>query len=221
MIMVISILTLFPDMFSGPFSYSIVKRAQEKELVKINLVNIRDFATDAYKTVDDKPYGGGVGMILKVDVIDRALQYVNNQQLAINNKRTVLLDPKGAQYTQAKAKKLSTYDHLILVCGHYEGVDERIRTLVDESISVGPYILTGGELPAMVLTDSVTRLITGVLKPEATHTESFSEKDILEPPAYTRPEEYKGMKVPEVLLSGNHAEIEKWKKSNSRRIQIG
>lgn len=202
-------------MFTGPFDYSIVKRAQEKGLITIHLVNIRDFAGDAYKSVDDHPYGGGVGMVMRVDVIDRALQQTIHSKQKTTT-RTVLLDPKGKTFTQAKARELTTIDHLILICGHYEGVDERVRELVDESISIGDYVLTGGELPAMVITDSIVRLLPGVLKEEATSSESFSLGiPTLEYPQYTRPEVYKGMGVPATLLSGDHQKIEHWKKNNA------
>ncbi len=209
--MTISILTLFPDMFAGPFNNSIIKRAKEKGIVDISFVNIRDFATDKYKTVDDHPYGGGVGMILRVDVVDRALQNIKDKQ----NSRIILLDPQGTPYTQAKAKNLSIFDHLIFICGHYEGVDERIRSLVDEEISIGDYVLTGGEIPAMVVVDSVVRLLPGTLtKPHATVDESFSAP-LLEYPQYTRPETYKGMKVPDILLSGDHKKIKTWRKQEA------
>lgn len=199
-----TILTLFPEMFAGPFDYSIVKRAKNQGKISIDFVNIRDFATDTYKSVDDHPYGGGVGMILRVDVVDRALR---------NRKgKIVLLDPRGERYTQKKAREYAKLDHLVLVCGHYEGVDARVDRLVDEKLSIGDYVLTGGELPAMVIIDSITRLLPGVLKKaEATQSESFTKEGVLEFPQYTRPENYKGLKVPDVLLSGNHAEIEKWK----------
>ena len=219
--MKISIFTLFPDMVRGALDFSIIKRAQEKRLVTIDLINIRDFATDAYKTVDDHPYGGGVGMILKVDVVDRALQKLRTlprRQAGQNSElrtKTVLLDPQGAPYNQKKARELSKLEHLILLCGHYEGVDERVRSLVDEEISIGDFVLTGGEIPSLVLVDSVVRLIPGVLsKKEATLQESFSE-GLLEHPQYTRPEEYKGMKVPDVLMSGNHAAIALWRKEQA------
>lgn len=204
----ISILTLFPDMFTGPFDQSIIKRSIDKKLITIDYINIRNFATDNYKTVDGHPYGGGVGMILRVDVVDRALQ-------SIPKGHKILLDAGGTPYTQQKAKELSKIDHLILICGHYEGVDERIRSLVDEEISIGDYVLTGGEIPAMVLTDSIARLIPGVLgKPEATVHESFSEP-LLEYPQYTEPQTYNGRAVPPVLLSGNHQKIADWRKNES------
>lgn len=196
-------------MFTGPFDASIVKRAKEKKLVDINFINIRDFAVDKYGSVDDHPYGGGQGMIMRVDIIDRALQHVTCHVSRVT-KKIILLDPGGKPYTQAKAKELSTFDHLILICGHYEGVDERIRSLVDEEISIGDYVLTGGEIPAMVIVDSVVRLLPGVLKKsQTTNDESFSS--LLEYPQYTKPPGYKGMSVPDVLLSGDHTKIAQWK----------
>jgi tRNA (guanine37-N1)-methyltransferase len=211
----ISILTLFPEMFAGPFDHSMLRRAQEKNLLEINVVNIRDFAQDAYRSVDDRPFGGGAGMILRVDVVDRALKHVTHQA-SRKPTRTILLDPQGTPYTQKKAATLANYDHLVLVCGHYEGVDARIRSLVDEEVSVGDYILTGGELAAMIIADSVVRLIPGVLgNKDATRDESFSDSH-LEYPQYTQPRNYKGAKVPDVLLGGNHALIEAWRKKMSR-----
>lgn len=215
--MKISILTLFPEMFSGPFSSSIVKRAQDKQAVSIEYINIRDAATDTYKSVDDHPYGGGAGMILRVDVVDRAIQSIKSRPKAGQPlaKKVILLDPQGTPYTQKKARELSTFEHLVLVCGHYEGVDERIRTLVDEEISIGDFVLTGGEIPAMVIVDSVVRLIPGVLRnEEATLHESF-EQSLLEYPQYTRPETYKGSSVPLVLVSGNHKAIAVWRQEQS------
>lgn len=209
--MKISILTLFPEMFQGPLDYSIVKRAKEKGCITIRLINIRDFATDSYKTVDDHPYGGGTGMIMRVDVIDRALQRtINNTQKTTTKK--ILLDPRGTPYTQIKAQELSKLDHLILICGHYEGVDERVGNFVDERISIGSYILTGGELPAMIIADSVARLIPGVLtKRDAVTRESFSKTMKYEYPQYTKPRTYKKFSVPAVLLSGNHNKIKSWR----------
>jgi tRNA (guanine37-N1)-methyltransferase len=209
-----TILTLFPQMFIGPINHSIVKRAQEKGMVKIECINIRDFAKDKYKTVDDHPYGGGVGMIMKVDVVDKALQHINiSKEKAIK----ILLDPKGKTYTQKVAKALTKYEEIVLVCGHYEGVDERVRSLVNETISIGNYIVTGGELPAMIIIDSVTRLIPGVLPQKATTEESFTD-GLLEYPQYTRPFEYKGMTVPEILLSGNHATIQQWRNEQAVKL---
>lgn len=208
--MKITILTLFPEMFIGPFGYSIIKRAKEKGVVAIECVNIRDFSSDKYKSVDDHPYGGEQGMIMRVDVLDRALSSIKTKG------RIILLDPTGIPYTQTKAKELSTLDHLILVCGHYEGVDERVRALVDESVSIGDYVTTGGELPAMVVTDSVVRLLPGVLRNQASsENESFWRRS-LEYPQYTRPDVYKGMKVPEIVLSGDHQKIESWRREQAR-----
>ncbi len=218
--MVFDIITLFPEMFTGPFDQSIVKRAQNKGLVSLNLHNLRDFAIDQRVMVDDRPYGGGVGMILRVEPIYAALQEVKKSNL---NTKIVLTDARGIKFTQSKAREYSKLDNLVLICGHYEGVDERVREhLVDEAISIGDYVLTGGEIPSMVIVDAVTRLISGVLeKPEATIYESFSElpnainqatPDLrLEHAQYTRPEDFNGWKVPKVLLSGNHGEIKKWR----------
>ena len=206
--MKIDILTLFPEMFKGPFGESIIKRAQEKGFVEIKIHNLRDWAVDKYKSVDDKPYGGGAGMILRIDVIDAAIT-----KLQTPNSKIILLDAGGKTFTQQKAKKLSREEHLILVAGHYEGVDHRVHEhLVDEVISIGDYVLTGSELPAMVVADAVVRLIPGAIEPASLKEESHSKKGYLEYPQYTRPEEYKSWKVPEVLLSGHHAEIKKWRK---------
>jgi tRNA (guanine37-N1)-methyltransferase len=215
----ISIITLFPEMFSGPFAHSIIKRAQEKNLVKINLVNLRQFGIGRHKIVDDKPYGGGRGMILRVDVIDRA---INSTKLNIEREQVVLLDPKGKKYTQEITKELSSLSHLILICGHYEGIDERVRKLVDMEISIGDYILSGGEIAAMVVSDSVIRLVPGVLSSkEAVQIESFSKLDnkkILEFPQYTRPAVYKKMQVPKVLLSGDPKKIDKYRLEEAAKL---
>jgi len=211
-------------MFKGPFDESIVKKAQEKKLVKINIHNLRKWGIDKRRTVDDRPYGGGKGMLLRPEPIFDAVNHLTIKPS--NHKSIVLLSPAGKPYTQKKAKQLSKKDHLILICGHYEGVDYRVhKYLVDEVISIGDYILTGGEIPAMVLTDSVVRLISGVLEKEATELESFSNiatkqysnivKQLLEFPQYTRPEDFHGHKVPKVLLSGNHQEIEKWRQKQA------
>ncbi len=212
----IDILTLFPKMFSGPFDESIVKRAQEKGLVDIKIHDLRGYGEGERKTVDDRPYGGGVGMILRVDIIDRAISDLKKDS---KSTKVVLLDATGNKFTQGVAKELSRTKHIILIAGHYEGFDHRVQEqLVDEVISIGDYILTGGELPAMVVTDAIVRLIPSVLeKPGAIELESFSEGNMLEFPQYTRPEKYKGWKVPEVLLSGNHKEIEKWRKGQALR----
>lgn len=211
-----SIVTLFPDMFISPFSYSIIKRAIEKEQITIEYINLRDFATDAYKSVDDRPYGGGTGMVLRVDIVDAALSSIKSKNPTLKT-RTILLDAGGTPYKQAIAKHLATeYDHIIILCGHYEGVDERVRALVDQELSIGDYVLTGGEIPAMILVDSVTRLLTGVLsKPEATVHESFTEP-LLEYPQYTKPSDFHGQKVPDILLSGDHQKIATWQKEQAK-----
>lgn len=206
--MKIDILTLFPKMFTGPFDESIIKRAKDKNLVDIKIHDLRQWGLTERRTVDDRPYGGGTGMLLRVDVIDTAIS-----KLKTLNSKVILLDATGEKYTQQKARELAKCKHLILIAGHYEGFDHRVHEhLVDEVISIGDYVLTGGEIPAMVITDSIVRLIPGVLeKEEATQIESFSEPGKIEFPQYTRPEEYKGWQVPKVLLSGNHAKIKKWR----------
>jgi tRNA (guanine37-N1)-methyltransferase len=216
--MKITILTLFPEIFSGPFDHSIIKRAIDKKCLEINLVNIRNFGIGPHKSVDDRPYGGGVGMVMRVDVIDRAMSNVKCQMSNVKHReKTVLLDPKGKLFNQRIAKRYSKLDHLILVCGHYEGVDERVKKLVDETISIGDYVLTGGEIPAMVIVDSVARLIPGVLsKKEATKNESFSRSKTLEYPQYTRPQDYQGMRVPKILLCGDHKKIDNWRKKQQK-----
>ena len=196
-------------MFSGPFDYSIIKRAVAKNLTTINIHNLRDWSTDNYKSVDDRPYGGGPGMILRVDIVDAAIS-----QLQTPNSKIILLDATGEKYTQTKAQELSTSNHLIVICGHYEGVDHRVHEhLADEVISIGDYVLSGGEIPAMVLVDSIVRLLPGSLGNQQSLAEESHHQTDKEYPQYTRPEEYKGWKVPEVLLSGHHGEISKWKKS--------
>jgi tRNA (guanine37-N1)-methyltransferase len=236
--MTITILTLFPEMFQGPFDYSIIKNAKEKDLVKINFVNIRDFGEGKHKMVDDTEYGGGVGMVMKVDVLHKAINYAKSLVLTSSNKsmkdsitgrtnnhtknqRIILLSATGKTYSQQKAQELSHLEHLILICGHYEGIDDRIKDFIDEEISVGDFVLTGGELPAMLITDSITRLLKGVLPNGAVTDESFSDfggQILLEYPHFTKPRDYKGKKVPEILLSGNHPKIQEWRRSNSVKI---
>src|SRR5581483_9655555 len=172
--------------------------------------NIRDFATDNYKTVDDRPYGGGIGMIMRVDILHKALS-------AQKKGYTILLSPTGKRYTQEDAKRFKTHKHLIVICGHYEGIDARIESYVDEIVSIGDFVLTGGEIPAMAIADSIVRLLPGVLKEGVTSSESF-ENDLLEYPQYTRPEVFKNKRVPEILLSGDHKKIELWRKSNRRKM---
>lgn len=216
--MKIDILTLFPKMFTSPLSESILKRAQEKSVVEIKVHNLRDWTEDKHHTTDLPPYGGGAGMVMKVDVIDRAISALKEQN---KDKKTkvILLDTKGELYKQSKAKELAKEEHLILIAGHYEGVDQRVHDhLVDEVICTGEYVLTGGEIPAMTIVDSVVRLIPEVLgNPDSLNEESFNDKEKIEYPQYTRPEEYKGWKVPEVLLSGDHKKISEWRKKESKR----
>lgn len=204
-------------MFSGPFSESILKRAADRDLVEIKVHDLRDWSTDKHHKVDAPPYGGGPGMVMMVEVIDRAVQDLKNtinQKLETEKVRVVLMDTKGPVFNQKKAEELKTFDHLILIAGHYEGVDHRVHEhIVDEVISVGEYVLTGGELPAMVVVDSVVRLLPGVLgSEESLVEESYSSGSNIEYPQYTRPEEYNGWKVPEILLSGHHKKIGEWRK---------
>jgi len=209
----IDVLTLFPEMFESPLRHSILKRAQEGGIVNIALTNIRDFATDKYKKVDDKPYGGGPGMVMMAGPVFDCFEYV--EKLSAEKGRVILLTPQGQKFNQARAAELSKEKRLILIAGRYEGFDERIRVgLAAEQISVGDYVLSGGELAAMVVIDAVVRLLPGALGDEdSAKDDSFSESASggLEYPQYTRPEVFRGMKVPEILLSGNHAEIEKWR----------
>jgi len=217
------IITLFPEMFVGPFSESILKKAQLKDLISINFHALRGYTTDKHQTVDDTPYGGGKGMILKVDVMDRAIEDVKSKALSAGKKpHVVLLSPKGTKLNQDKVRELADkYDDLIMVCGHYEEFDERIREyLVDEDISIGDFILTGGELPAMMLVDAVSRMVPGVLSEGSAEDETFMKKDengefLKEHPQYTRPETYKEWSVPEILKSGDHGKIAKWRKEKA------
>jgi tRNA (guanine37-N1)-methyltransferase len=196
-------------MFLGPFDHSIVKNAQTKKLLKINFVNIRKFGIGLHKTVDDKPYGGGHGMILKVDVLERAIEQTKDKDLDKKEQKVILLSPHGKTFDQPKALELSNLKHLILICGHYEGVDERIKKFIDEELSIGDFITTGGEIPAMLMTDAIARLIKGVLKEGVTSSESFSR--LLEYPQYTKPNTYKNLSVPPTLLSGDHGKIKSWR----------
>jgi tRNA (guanine37-N1)-methyltransferase len=218
----IDILTLFPDFFDGLKEHSIVGRAVGSGKVELHTHNLRQWATDSYGTVDDHPYGGGPGMVLRFDVLLRALTDVKAMpKLEIRNTKTILLTPQGEVYKQTKALELSKIDNLILICGHYEGFDERIRDYVDLELSIGDYVLTGGELAAMIVVDSVSRLLPGVLGDDtSSHEESHSPTEVsgqtlLEYPQYTRPSEYDGKKVPEILLSGNHPKIENWRKEQA------
>lgn len=213
--MQVDILTLFPEMFTGPFSSSILKKASERGLLKINLVNIRDFSANKHHTVDDTPYGGGPGMVMGPEAVFRAIESVTGGQVGSPG-RVVLLCPQGQPFTQDYAKDLATGEHIVLVCGHYEGIDERVReTLVTDEISIGDYVLTGGELPAMVLVDAVARLVPGVLgEPASAEEDSFSS-GLLEHPHYTRPRKFRSLSVPDILLSGHHQEIKRWRRRQS------
>jgi len=200
---------------------SMVKRGADKGLIEINFHHLREYASDKHKTVDDTPYGGGKGLLLKVDVMDKAIEDVKKIRDRITSSKVVLMTPKGQTFNQDKAIEYSKYDNLILICGRYEGFDERIRTLVDEEVSIGNFVLTGGEIAAMAIIDATARLVPGVLSEESPDVESFMAKDdqgnfFLEYPQYTKPPVYNGMTVPEVLLSGNHGAIEKWRKENSK-----
>ncbi len=208
------VLTLFPEMFEA-LDESIIGRAKENELIEINLINIRDFSKDKHKKVDDTPYGGGAGMVMMPDVVYDAYSSVTDKE----NAKVIYLSPQGKVLNQEKVKELSKENHLILLCGHYEGIDQRVLDeIVDEEISIGDYVLTGGELPAMVLIDSVSRYVKGVLKEESVAEESFSNNKLLEYPQYTRPEEFRGKKVPEVLISGHHENIKKWREEKALEV---
>ena len=207
--MKIDILTLFPNMFDGVFEESILKRAIEEKKVEIHLVNFRDFTEDPHNKVDDTPYGGGAGMVLQCQPIYDCVESLRTEDSCV-----ILLTPDGVPYKQSMAKDLSLKKHLILICGHYEGFDERIRKLCDMEISIGDYVLTGGEVPAMVLVDSITRLIPGVITEESYENDSFQE-NLLDYPTYTKPRVYRDMEVPEILLSGDHQKIDEWRKNES------
>lgn len=220
--MQIDILTLFPKMFEGILDESMLRIAQQKGAVRFTVHNLRDWTFDRHKSADDKPFGGGPGMVMKVEPVYLALEELGclkqrRSRVRCRKARTILLTPQGKKFDQKAAKRLSKEERLVLICGHYEGVDERIRSFIDEEISIGDYVLTCGELPAMVVIDAVTRLLPGVLgKDESLSFESF-EKGLLEYPQYTRPAEYKDMKVPDILLSGDHKRIEAWRMDQARK----
>ncbi|MDP4011484.1 MAG: tRNA (guanosine(37)-N1)-methyltransferase TrmD [Candidatus Roizmanbacteria bacterium] len=236
--MKISVITLFPEMISGFLNHSILKRAQEKNIVEIEVTNLRDFAIDSHGTVDDRPYGGGAGMVMRADVIAKAITSITNYELRITKRKIILTSAKGKPFNQAKAQELSKLDHVVIIAGHYEGVDERIMKYIDEEISLGDFVLTGGEIPTASIVDSIVRLLPGVLKKdEATEEESFFQVSIdeligilgkteilaklqksgtknvqlLEYPQYTRPEDFEGQSVPQELTSGNHELIRKYR----------
>lgn len=205
--MKITVLTLFPDMFPPIFNESIIKRALANQLVEFEIVNFRDFSTNKHKTVDDTPYGGGAGMLLSVEPIYYALHSIEGHEDALK----ILLTPQGKTYHQTTAKELALKNHIILICGHYEGFDERVREFVDVEISIGDYVLTGGEIAALTIIDSVVRLIPGGIGSKESYENDSFYDDSLDYPQYTKPREFKGLKVPDVLLSGNHQEIAKWR----------
>ena len=214
--MKISIITLFPEMFTSVFEYSIIKRAAENNLIKLEFINLRDFGIGKHKLVDDTPYGGGAGMVLRVDVLNSAIRKTKNKKYKKTEEKIFTLSAHGKKFNQKMAQNLSKLKHLILICGHYEGFDERITEFIDGQISVGDFVLTGGEIPTMLIVDSIARLVKDVIKLESSTNESFSP--LLEHPQYTKPRIYKGQKVPETLLSGNHLKIDKWKKEKSLEI---
>lgn len=204
------ILTLFPEMIEGMLNQSILKRAIEKKIIEVNIINFRDFSTNKHSTVDDYAYGGGAGMLISVEPIHLAMKTIPN----IDKAYKILTSPSGNVYNQNKAENLSKLDHIVIVCGHYEGIDNRILDYIDEEISIGDYVLTGGEIPACAIIDSIARLVPGVISDESIVGESFT-MGLLEYPQYTRPYEYDGKKVPDVLVSGHHANIKKWQRYQS------
>src|SRR5574344_667174 len=208
--MKIDILSLFPDMFTEVFNESIIKRAQENNLVNINVINFRKYSKLSNNQVDDTPYGGGPGLVIRPETIFDCLDDIDSLHKAF----VILMTPDGVKYEEKMAKSLVLKSHIIIICGHYEGFDERIRTLVDEEISLGDFILTGGEIPAMAIVDSIVRLIPGTINTESLESESF-ENNLLDYPTYTKPAEYRGLKVPPILLSGDHQKIKEWRKEQS------
>ena len=213
--MKLDILTLCPNMFEGVFSESIIKRAIEAKKVEINIIDFRKYTKDIHNKVDDTPYGGGAGMVLMAQPIFDCVDDIKT-----DDSKVILLTPSGEPYKQKKAYELSNEKHLIIICGHYEGFDERIRTIADIEISIGDYILTGGEIPAMALVDSITRLIPGVINERSHLEDSFSSNYMLDYPTYTKPRVFRNMEVPEVLMSGNHAKIDEWRKQKSLELTI-
>ena len=214
--MKIDVLTLFPRMFQGPLTESIIGKVIDKDMIQVNVMNFRDYTDNKHQNVDDYPYGGGAGMLLKAQPIFAAIDAIN-EEAPDTKKRVILLDPAGVPFTQAVAEELAEEEHLVFICGHYEGYDERIRTLVTDEISLGDYVLTGGELGAMVMIDATVRLLPEVLgNDQSAKTDSHST-GLLEHPQYTRPAEYRGMKVPDVIISGNHKKIKEWQDKESIR----
>jgi tRNA (guanine37-N1)-methyltransferase len=212
--MIFTLLTLFPSIFESPLNESLVKKARDRSLLSFNIVNIRDFAEDIHRTCDDAPYGGGAGMVMKVEPISRAMDYVSAH---FGRPRYILLTPHGRTFDQETAARLSSQPHLGLVCGRYEGVDERVLALVDDELSVGDYVLSGGEAAALVVIDAIARLVPGVIGNETSAVDESFKEPLLEYPQYTRPQSFMGMEVPGVLLSGNHEEIRRWRRKESIR----
>ncbi|MCI7644216.1 MAG: tRNA (guanosine(37)-N1)-methyltransferase TrmD [Lentisphaeria bacterium] len=211
--MKVDIITLFPEIFFGPFSESIIHRAIENEIVEINAVDLRRYSHDERGTVDDKPYGGGPGMLMKVEPLVEAIEDLRRE-----NSVVILTSPRGRRFCQSAAAELSVIEHLIIVCGHYEGVDERVRKFVDLEFSIGDYVLTSGNLPAMVMVDAIVRLLPGVLGSDSSSVDESFSSGLLEYPQYTRPPVYRDMEVPEILLSGNHGKIAQWRQEEARKI---
>ncbi len=215
--MKIDILSIFPEMFHGPFSASIIKRAIDNDLVNISVYDVREYSNNKHKKVDDYPYGGGAGMVMKPEPFFEAIESIGFD----DNTEIILLTPQGEPFNQEMANNLAKKKHLIFLCGHYEGIDYRVQeTYVTKEISIGDYVLTGGELPTMVIVDSIVRLIPGSIGKEESHINDSFQNGLLEHPHYTRPQEYKGLCVPDVLLSGNHQEIEKWRMAKSFEITM-
>jgi len=215
--MIFDVLTLFPEMFTA-FDYSILKRARDKGIITINLYNIRDYTTNKHRKVDDYPYGGGAGMVMQAEPVYNAVDHV--KELYGHKPYTILMSPRGKKFTQEDAKRLSSLDQLLFICGHYEGLDERINPLVDEELSLGDFVLTGGELACMAMIDSISRMVPQVLSSAESFEEESFYSGLLEYPQYTRPEEFRGMRVPEVLLSGDHEKVRKWRKAMSLKLTM-
>ena len=213
--MKVDVLTLFPAMFAGPLDESIIRRARDSGQLELEIHDLRNWTHDRHRTVDDEPYGGGPGMLLKPEPVFEAVEELVEEQTCV-----VLLTPQGKPFKQTAARDLAAHVSLLLICGSYEGYDERIRTLAHEELSIGDYVLTNGALPAMVVIDAVTRLLPGVLGDDASSVEESFSKGMLEYPQYTRPAEYRGLKVPDVLLSGHHAEIEKWRDEQAKQRTV-
>jgi tRNA (guanine37-N1)-methyltransferase len=212
--MLIELLTLFPEFFASPLNQSMLNRAQSQGAVEFRVLNLRDFTHDRHRVVDDRPFGGGPGMVLKIEPLVEAIRTVRAQDPEV---RVILLSPQGSWFSQDKARELARQKHLLVICGHYEGVDDRVHFYIDEELSIGDYILTGGEIPALAVVDAVTRLLPGVLGGEGAVEEESFQTGLLEYPHYTRPRDFEGREVPEILLSGDHARIRRWRREESLR----